>query len=407
MRPLKRKSESENVQTSLFTHLPQPEERKKSNKKEKSSIAGLDLEEIEVRLSQLLAKSRSDWTEMAKLTLSVQQNKLYKQGGFSSFSAWVRQLAVENEREPSLLWRFIKAAKYFLKLSGSEDLELVNEAVKIAPEALEKLEKVQRQAPTPVFESLKERVFSGDVTVAECRRIEKDYRPPLTEARTNRGRPSKGEEGKIDYLGKWKEETVQGTLLPDEGKKPISSIFTHSQIKSTIQRALKVDYNWMQKCTGMKHPPRNTGTHPDVTIQGGDGKRLELDFVGVVRWSLKIPKDLFVVEVKSSLDDLEVNNNWREYLAYSNYFCLACPLDNPKLLKAIKKISSQFEFIGILGVDFSDKLNDFFVYPIQVIKRPEHHQGNKITSIYETLYERVLGWSVPDPTILDEDESED
>jgi hypothetical protein len=355
------------------------------------------LTEIESRLSQLLTKSRADWTEMAKLTLSVQQEKLYRQGGFSSFSAWVRQLAVTNDREPSLLWRFIKAAKYFLKLTGNEDLEQVHQAARIPPEALEKLEKLQRQAPTPVFETLKKRIFSGDATVAECRRIEKDYRPPVTEGRTNRGRPHKGQEGKIEYLGHWKGAGFDTFIEQTQGEleikaiPPASSRFTSRQIESTIKRALKEDYTWMQNYTNIKHAPKHWATHQEVSIV--QSKTLRLDLVGVVRWNFQQPKDLFGVKIISCMDDLEYFANWEDYSEYCNYLCFASPLDNTELLDVLRDIASQFDFIGILGIDFSAKLNDLIAYPIQVIRYSRRLTGNNISLVYETLYEQALGWT--------------
>jgi hypothetical protein len=370
----------------------------------------VNLEEIEVRLSQLLSRSRADWTELAKLTLKVQQQKLYKQKGFSSFSAWIRQLAVNNNREPSLLWRFVKAAKYFLKLTGSEDLEQVNEAAKIAPEALERLEKVQRQAPTPVFETLRERIFAGDVTVAECRQIEKDYRPPATEVRTNRGRPPKGEEGRIEYLGQWKDTSNFSTFIErslgetDVEVVTIPSVankFTYRQVAPTINRALKADYSWMQGCADTNYIPQNWGTHLDVTV-GEETKKLRLDLVGVVRWHFKSSKDLFAVKIVSDAKDFEFGANWEKYLAFCNYFCFACPISDVRLLEAIQETVTQFDFIGVLGVDFAAKLNNSLTYPIQVIHRPQRQDGAKICSVYETLYERVLGWSVTELGVGDD-----
>ncbi len=359
------------------------------------------LTDIENRLSQLLTKSRADWTEMAKLTLNVQQEKLYRQGGFSSFSAWVRQLAVTNDREPSLLWRFIKAAKYFLKLTGHEDLEQVHQAARIPPEALEKLEKLQRQAPTPVFETLKKRVFSGDATVAECRRIEKDYRPPVTEARTNRGRPHKGQEGKIEYLGHWKGTAFNTFIEQTQGEIELKAIpqassrFTSCQIASTIKRALKEDCAWMQNYTNIRHSPKHWATHQEVPITNSKTKSkiLRLDLVGVVRWNFKQPKDLFAVKIISCMDDLEYFANWQDYSEYCNYLCFASPLDDTELLEALRETASQFDFIGILGVDFSAKLNDSIAYPIQVIRYSRRLAGSEINSVYETLYEQALGWS--------------
>jgi hypothetical protein len=75
-----------------------------------------------------------------------------------------------------------------------------------------------------------------------------------------------------------------------------------------------------------------------------------------------------------------------------------CELKTSKitvLLEAIKKAASQFK-VGILGIDFSAALDDSLVYPIKIIQYPQRGEGSKITAVYETLYERVLGWSASD-----------
>ena len=413
--------------TTKSTDLPQS----KQNQPEPVA-ATAKLEEIESRLSNLFRRSKADWTEMAKLTLKVQREKLYKQRGLSSFTQWVKQTAVTNNREQSLLWRFVKAAKYFLKLTDSDSLDRIHEAASIPPEALEKLEKVQRQAPTPVFETLKERVFAGEATVAECRQIEKDYRPTTAERRTNRGRPPKGEEGKVDYLGKWKDSSSDESQLEGSGDKgekipeltsiatsissSISSsqplaVITRRQVAPSIKRAIKADYTWMQECAQMRYPPRNWDTHEEVRISF-QRQRLRLDLVGVVRWTLKRPKDLFVVEIKSCLQDFESDEKWERYLHCCNYFCFACPLEDEHLLYTIEEAASRIPSIGILGVNFTASLGKNLAYPVQVLRCPQRQggEGNKISLVYETLYERVLGWSATNSaaaeTISDEGEGE-
>jgi hypothetical protein len=93
------------------------------------------------------------------------------------------------------------------------------------------------------------------------------------------------------------------------------------------------------------------------------------------------------------MNDFEYFVKWEEYAVFCNYLCFVSPLDDTNLLEALTETASQFDFIGILGVDFSAKLNDSIAYPIQVIQDSRRLLGNKINSVYETLYERALGWS--------------
>lgn len=373
------------------------------------SSSDCELKQIESRLAVLLRQDKANWREMAILALQVQSSQLYKQRQLSSFSQWVKEIAQANDRQPSLIWRFLKAAKYFLTQIESSELERVIEA-KAPPEALEKLEKIERQAPVPVFQALKERVLTGRATVNECRQIEKDYRP-VAEGRTNRGRPPKGQEGSADYLGKWKsnpEETevhqpqsqvavlIEGSVQAQEPT--IQSQITPQQIAPSIKRSLRADSSWLQRCAEADSPPRNWETHKAVGVDVGavrrdEQKLLRLGLVAVAQWSLD-SKDLFVIEVKTRLADLQVDRKWENYLDYCNYFCFACPQE-ADLLKATQAMAEKIPSAGILAVDFSSPpQGESLIYPCSIVKFPLRQKGKKTSLVYETLYERIMGWSV-------------
>jgi hypothetical protein len=278
-----------------------------------------------------------------------------------------------------------------LQQVGSEDLDQIGQ-IKAAPEAVERLEKVERQAPAEVFEKLKEKVLSGQATVAECRSIEQDYRP--LEAKTNRGRPPKGEEGAYQHLG-----TLRG-----EGDSQISpGQIVRSQIAPTLLRSLKSKFNlvdWISRSVGRRQPPRYYKDHSEVRVTV-DGQRRRLDFVAVARWTFKRPKDLFIVEIKSCLQDFLSDEKWQNYLDFCHYFCFACPAGDVELIEAIRSLTP--DFVGIIGVDLTAQIQADLSYPVVVIRPPFRQEGILVTSLFETLYERLLGWSGSDE---DEGESE-
>ena len=364
------------------------------------------LEAIEARLSVLLKQDKANWTEMAILALQVQSKKLYKQRGHRSFSQWLKQTAAAADKQPSLIWRFLKAAKYFLKSIGCNQLERVSEA-KAPPEALEKLEKIERQAPPLVFLALKERVLAGQATVNECRQIEQDYRP-AAQGRTNRGRPPKGQEGETDYLGKWKSNLAeieahnsqsQVAVLTENGPAQFTQLerITPQQMAASIKRSLRADCGWLTRCAETDSPPRNWGTHKEVRVLNARKDRhglIRLGLVAVAQWDLD-SKDLFLVEVKTHISELQVQHKWEEYLDFCNYFCLACPKGDIQLLEAIQGTASTIPSMGILVVDFSSiPQGQSFIYPCSILKFPVRQKGKKASVIYETLYERIMGWSV-------------
>ncbi len=448
----------------------------------------LQLEQVNNRITELLKGKDYHWTEIAKLAIIVQKEELFKPR-FTSFTAWVKDIAEQCDRQPSLIWRYIKASRYYLQLvsvsNGEDEDEDENqnedendnlqldrlEEIKAAPEALERLEKVQRQAPTTVFETLRDKVLNGKATVAECREIEKAYRPSLISSRsrseeeagqppstfttvndkvltegltdpleqnqgqeqeslviTNRGRPKKGQEGSYSHLGQNKnknknkivtdddddnddsaEETARSALrLPSTrlraGRASRSGLNTgelaRNQIAPTIVRSLSVNLvDWTKSIASMRYPAKYYQDHTEVRVNF-QRQRFRLDFLAVVRWSFKRPKDIFVVEVKSCLQDFESDQKWTNYLNFCHYFCFAIPLslrvEDIDLLEAVQGIPDAR--IGILGIDFQAEISEYLTYPVTVIKTAQklETKPNKINLVYETLYERVVGWKEKD-----------
>lgn len=423
----------------------------------------LQLDEVNQRITELLQEKNSHWTEIAKLAITVQKQELFK-SKFTSFTAWVKDIAVQCDRQPSLIWRYIKASRYYLQLVavdavgvGGEDQDLDLDRlteIKAAPEALERLEKVQRQAPTPVFETLRDKVLKGEATVAECREIEKAYRPsrsitqsleaeaeaeaefnyqPSTEDQetqsdndshseegstnspesqqqdrlviTNRGRPKKGQEGSYGHLGQNKNKIVTEVTDDDSDGEADEVVrlrldtgeLARNKIAPTILRSLSVNLvDWSKQLASMRYPAKYYQDHTEVRVNF-QRQRFRLDFLAVVRWSFKRPKDIFAVEVKSCLEDFESDYKWTNYLNFCHYFCFAIPLsvENTDLLNAVKSISD--DRVGILGIDFQAPIDELCGYPVTVIEKPkkldnQKHYGNHTHLVYETLYERVVGW---------------
>ena len=356
-----------------------------------------NLDQAEERIQKLLSPNEADWKKAARIAIEVQDKKLYEQQ-FNSFTAWVDRIAQKCDRQSSLIWRHIKASRYYLQLRGSENLEILTE-IKAAPEALERLEKVKRNAPQPVFEKLKEKVLAGEATVRECRQIEQEYRPEGEQLR--RGRPSKGQEGCYKHLGNWETVDVKAVNVETKNTDNASAEpLSRRQIATTIARSLSINLvNWTCECAGMNYPPRNFKEHTEVRVNVG-GIRRRIDFLAVVRWSVKRPKEIFAIEIKSCLSDFEADNKWIDYLDFCHYFCFAIPNDNSELLETIATTNST---AGILGVDFNSEIGDDLSYPVYVIRSPQKLEGKLVARVYETLYERALGWSGSD-RLGDEDE---
>jgi hypothetical protein len=343
------------------------------------------LTQAEQEIQNLLNQNEANWKDVAKIAIAVREKELFKQSEIKSFTAWVKMIATRCDRQPSLIWRYIKAAKYYLHTIDSDDVEQIDNAI-APPEALVNLEKVERNAPLPVFEKLKEKVLAGEATVKETRAIEQEYRPENGESR--RGRPSKEEEGKYSHFGK-------SNIVDDDGVREDEVIETvglpQNQVATTISRSLKTNLvDWTKKCSRMRYPPKHYKEHTEVRVNF-ENKRLRLDFMAVIRWSYKKPKDIFGVEIKSNLSDLMSDRKWENYLNFCHYFCFAIIGGDLELRKAIED-STDTE-VGILEVNFNSKITKDIGYKVNVYRQPKRLKPDLVSLVYETLYERVVGWS--------------
>lgn len=349
------------------------------------------LTQAEQEIQNLLNQNEANWKDVAKIAIAVREKELFKQAGVGvkSFTAWVNAVASKCDRQPSLIWRYIKAAKYYLHTIDSDDVEEIDKAI-AAPEALVNLEKVERNAPEPVFEKLKEKVLAGEATVRETRQIEQEYRQG--NANSRRGRPSKEEEGKYSHFGESNRVDGDGDR---ETPKIIETVgLPQNQVAATISRSLKNSLvEWTKYCADMRYPPKHYREHTEVRVNL-ERRRLRLDFLAVVRWSYKRPKDVFVVEIKSSLSDFESDLKWENYLNFCHYFCFAIPKHDAELRKAIED-QTDLE-VGILEVDFKSEIMDNMSYLVDVHRQPKKLKPNSTSLVYETLYERVLNWSGSD-----------
>ncbi|PZD70548.1 hypothetical protein C1752_10977 [Acaryochloris thomasi RCC1774] len=378
------------------------------------------LSRAEDDIQALLERNRSNWQEVAKIAIAVREDKLYQQSGLS-FTAWVQQMAERCDCQRSLIWRYIKAGKYYLRTIESDSIEQIDSAL-AAPEALVNLEKVERHAPKPVFQGLKDKVLAGMATVRECRDMAKQYKP---ESENRRGRPPAGSEGTYEHLGR---QNSQGSGSTDsssadssfaDGDLTTSSLATNdissigispvaireavtglmttgsmppgAVAQNIVQTLSFTLVDWTKRCAGMRYPPKHYVAHTEVRVSHRK-KRLRLDYVSVIRWSNKRPKEVFGVEIKSSLADFEHDQKWPLYLQFCDYFCFAVPAENEELIDAVQTVVPEaHQEVGILAVDTFN--TDAFSNEVEVLRSPAKLKGESKYLLYETLYERALGWS--------------
>ena len=372
--------------------------------------------QAEQKIQKLLGTNEANWKDVAKIAIEVQEQELFKDK-YKSFTAWINSIAEKCDRQPSLIWRYIKAGKIYLESVESEEIDEIDQA-EAAPEVLVNLEKVQRHAPLEIFNDLKDKVLAGEVTVNESREIEQQYRPER-KPKVIPQLPSIEIDAQLPSIEIASASTghqigegfnsIQSHV--QEGLEESKDVLTpNTLIAERISKNLSITLaDWSSRCAGMTYIPKFTQAHTEVRVSH-DRKRLRLDLVGVVRWSFKRPKDVFGVEIKSSLSDFESDRKWENYLNFCDFFCFAIARQKIKyqtdeeyktLLQSIEDRTNSE--VGILVVDYQrvSQMNETpgvydFAYPVEIIRKPKRLAGSSKSLIYETLYERLAGWSGSD-----------
>ena len=330
------------------------------------------ISQAEKEIKRLLGLNEANWKQVAKISIEVQKEELYK-GKYKSFTAWVNNLAEECDRNPRLIWRYIKAGKYYLETVDSENIDDIDHAI-AAPETLVNLEKIQRQAPESVFVQLKDKVLAGDVSVSESRGIEQQYRPERLQKVTPIPQVPVPTE----------EEVVTVSQSPTQSPSSRTAEIIANTLKVTVA-------DWSKRAAGMRYPAKFSQAHTEVRVNYNQS-RLRLDLVAVVRWSFKKPKDVFGVEIKSSLQDFESDRKWENYLHFCDFFCFAILVGDLELKEAIEEHTDTN--IGILEINFNSRItNNLEHYTVNLYRQPKRLKPDSVSLIYETLYERLAGWS--------------
>lgn len=166
---------------------------------ENSPTHSRSLKKIETQLLSLAKKASLLWQQMAALMIQVEEEALW-QGEAKSFTAWVKAMADKVELQESMLWRYLKAGRYYNQLRESPDPELAampalgEAACRVSPDSLELLDKISRVAPPEEAAKLAKSTLAGESGRDELREAWQDYKAamPAAEEQVEAASPNAG-----------------------------------------------------------------------------------------------------------------------------------------------------------------------------------------------------------------------
>ncbi len=266
------------------------------------------LKEIEQELSGCVKADQRTWARIYRLMDEVERRQLYRQRpGTPSFTRWLNTLAEEIGVHVSLLWARKKAGKNYeeykerAEQQGRAVPEL--EDLSVSPDSLNLCEKVAGKNATEM-DRLIDRVIAGDLTREDLRAAAK-ARKDVAKSRHDRIEAK-------DRTGNDARVTASDIVL--------------ALHKADWLTATRDDYfEHIYKC------------FPEFRVNTGTTRHSRQIDALIVETLTAVERDEVVlrgIEIKVDVNDLVRDQKMAEYTDFCDFFYLAIPADEERLIAA-------------------------------------------------------------------------
>jgi len=361
------------------------------------------LEDIELELNDLIRHDRRNWVRTAKLLLIIERDKLFEVRA-TSYSGYIRKLALQNRINTSTLWRIKSAAKLYMELSGIEEVSMLQEKhITATPEQLEIYKKVRSIVPERIMDNLRTKMLQGKKVRNELYKLWEIYKP-LKKGKTERGRKKNHEgspflESDQAYLPYTESEVQVNTAINQQSLKQLNKdlqkidrfdLSPEDITKANMLNALRSPF-WMEN-TYQKVPLYRFKLFQKLILRAPiKHKAYVIDCMALTfseNSRRQIP-DIAAVRLYLTEDALQRAKN--DYVL--NYFChfafVAIPYKT-ELIERAKKIVP--DFFGILAI--KDQLAHTR-HAISTIRTPEKGkpEDKYLNSVHRAMLLRSLQWN--------------
>ncbi|MEM1137057.1 MAG: hypothetical protein AAGI07_14565 [Bacteroidota bacterium] len=365
------------------------------------------LENIEFELCELIKHDRKNWVRTARLLLIIERDKLFEVRA-TSYTGYIRKLAITNRIHTSTLWRIKSAAQLYMELTNITEIEKLNEFDIVAtPEQLEVYKKVRTIVPEKIMENIKQRMIAGKKVRFELNKLWETYRP-LKKGKTERGRKSS-----FNYAGEM--PLLSQTYLPyTKGDQDINLAIESKTLKqynldlqkidkydltseeitiTNIKNALRSKY-WLEQAYG-KIPVYRYQLFQNVVLRHQSVKKsLKADCLAVSfsqKSTLQIP-EISAINIRISNNSLKSTRQQSILKNYCNFAIVAVP-DKEKLYNEALNILPNY--IGIVAV--KDQV-ETTRHQIKMLRLPQYRKIDESYSntVYRALLLRALHWNTPE-----------
>lgn len=277
------------------------------------------LESLESIENKIIALSRQDanhWAEMAQLMITVDEQKLYAKEN-NSFSQWLRELADRAKVHESLLWRRLKAGKFYLKLKELEPSLPDMSTVRISPDNFVLIKDIVganvEEGKKLVKKLLEGTMTRKDLKAAKFAIIKQREAAGIKRAANGYERQQlEADAQKVSDLSIQTGITAAKILLTIQQNSDWLPIIDMSESEKYMREKYKSIYRVLS----------------EFPVETGDAQRVRrIDAFVVENITSREPKDMTLrgIEIKISRGDLLRDEKMSEYTNYCDYFYVAVP----------------------------------------------------------------------------------
>lgn len=277
---------------------------------------------IQKELKHLVEQDKNSWARFYLLLKKVEDEQLYKELDFKSFTAWLKDFALKNKIHESVLWNKKKAGKVYeryIETKKEQGIEVPKiEDAKVGVDSLVLLDKISKKN-ADLGAELTEKAINKEITRADLRNAYKTIRGDLKKDTTD---------NKVTEKDNVLKENGNDDIINAESKEDHENNVTAANIVMALS-----NHNWLgekEVVTGFKGKPverkyKALTEFPVYTGTTKKSRRIDVLVAENIKAKEHYNINLHGVEIKVSKWDFLNDTKYTEYADFVDRLWIAVP----------------------------------------------------------------------------------
>lgn len=298
-----------------------------------------NIKSYEAELLELVRTDKNNWSRFYLLMKDVEEKEIFKEKDYKSFTAWLKDFAINHKMHESVLWNRKKAGKVYHEYREEQkaqgiDIASIDEA-NISMESLVLVDKIKKNYPE-LAEDMLGKLTKKELSRADVRRIEAALKIS-TKKKSDKNAESLVDDA--DNVVDNVDDIITATKILSKFKTPLTLLGREAENKNFSKSEDREKYRYFEEFRMF------TGT----TVKSRRIDVLALENFNVQHKYHEL--DVHGIEIKVAKWDLQNDHKYTEYAEFVHYLWLAIPME---LVELAEEISPKM--VGIIAYADDDKM---------------------------------------------------